>query len=45
MNMRWLSQFLFIRLADLTLFLFFIFVLILQPYRKFVQYLRKNSPL
>ncbi len=41
MNARWLSQFLFIRLADLMLFLFFIFVVILQPVRKLAQYLRK----
>jgi len=41
MNTRWLSQFLFIRLADLMLFLFFIFVVILQPVRKLIQYFRK----
>jgi hypothetical protein len=41
MNARWLSQFLFIRLADLMLFLFFIFVVILQPIRKLARYLRK----
>jgi hypothetical protein len=41
MNTRWLSQFLFIRLADLMLFLFFIIVVILQPVRKLIRYLRK----
>ena len=41
MNTRWLSQFLFIRLADLMLFLFFIFVVILQPVRKLIQIFRK----
>jgi len=41
MNTRWLSQFLFIRLADLMLFLFFIFVVILQPVRKLIQHFRK----
>lgn len=41
MNMRWLSQFFIIRLADLILFVFFLVVVILQPIRKLVLYLRK----
>ena len=41
MFMRWLSQFMFLRIVDLILLVFFLIALIHQPIRKLIIRLQK----